>query len=77
MLHQIAADGFVAGSVHDARRGDERQNAAFAERIQTLDEEIVVNGLERLPSNRVVALPKDASKIRVSPKGILDVTTSK
>ena len=58
MLHQIAADGFVAGSVHDARRGDERQNAAFAERIQTLDEEIVVNGLERLSSNRVVALPK-------------------
>ena len=58
MLHQITADGFVAGSVHDARRGDERQNTAFAERIQTLDEEIVVNGLERLPSNRVVALPK-------------------
>lgn len=40
------------------RRGDERQNTAFAERIQTLDEEIVMNGLERLPSNRVVALPK-------------------
>ena len=58
MLHQIAADGFVAGSVHDARRGDERQNAALAERIQSLDEEIVVNGLERLSSNRVVALPK-------------------
>ena len=58
MLHQIAADGFVAGSVHDACRGDERQNTAFAERIQTLDEEIVVNGLERLSSNRVVALPK-------------------
>ena len=58
MLHQIAADRFVSRSVHNTRGGDECQHTALAERIQPLDEKIVVNGLERLPSNRVVALPK-------------------